>query len=162
MVISNDHKNVMEYDLYTQEIMYTQKMSDFFSTAEIVTGCIFKMEDNSFSWKYKIELNKQYGKFGDLMNFLLDYLVEDENDKICTNDFTGRHLLDRICNDLIWRTIEQSRMNAQLVSLATTLNGGNNTMNIITAESSKKIEVSYTTIADTLTMHYPIEESNLN
>jgi hypothetical protein len=38
---------------------YTQEMSDFLSTAEIVTGCIFKMEDNSFSWMYEIELNKQ-------------------------------------------------------------------------------------------------------
>jgi hypothetical protein len=118
------------------------------------------MEDNSFSWMYKIKLNKQYRKFGDLMNFLLDCLVEDENDKICINNFTGRHLLDRISNDLIWRTIEQSRMNAQLASLASALNGGNNTMDV-TAESSKKIEVSYTTIADTLTMHYPIKESNL-
>ncbi len=42
----------MEYDIYTQE------MSDFFSTTEIVTGCIFKMEDNSFSWMYEVELNK--------------------------------------------------------------------------------------------------------
>ncbi len=33
----------MEYDIYTQE------MSDLFSTAKIVTGCFFKMEDNSFS-----------------------------------------------------------------------------------------------------------------
>jgi hypothetical protein len=49
--------------------IYTQEMSDFFSTAEIVTGCIFKMEDNSFSWMYEIELNKQYKIFGDLMNF---------------------------------------------------------------------------------------------
>jgi hypothetical protein len=40
--------------------IYTQEMNDFFSTAKIVTGCIFKMEDNSFSWMYEIELNKQY------------------------------------------------------------------------------------------------------
>jgi hypothetical protein len=92
------------------------------------------MEDNSFFWIYEIELNKQYRKFGDLMNFLLGCLVEDENDKICINNFTGGHLLDRIFNDLIWRTIEQSRMNAQLVSLGSALNGGNNNMNI-TAES---------------------------
>ncbi len=46
----------MKYDIYTQE------MSDFFSTVEIVTGCIFKMEDNSFSWMNEIELNKQYEK----------------------------------------------------------------------------------------------------
>jgi hypothetical protein len=62
-VISKVHKNVMDGGIYTQE------MSDFFSGAEIVTGCIFKMEANSFSWIYEIELNKQYGKFGDLMNF---------------------------------------------------------------------------------------------
>ncbi len=43
--------------------IYTQEMSDFFSTAEIVTGCIFKMEDDSFSWMYEIELNKQYRKY---------------------------------------------------------------------------------------------------
>jgi hypothetical protein len=36
---------------------YTQEMIDFFSTAKIVTGCMFKMEDNSFSWMYVIELN---------------------------------------------------------------------------------------------------------
>ncbi len=52
-VISKVYKNVMEYDIYTQE------MSDFFTTAEIVTGCIFKMEENSFFWIYEIELNKQ-------------------------------------------------------------------------------------------------------
>jgi hypothetical protein len=92
------HKNVtddeMEYDIHTQE------MSDFFSTAEIVTGCIFKMEDNSFSWIYEIELNKQYRKFGDLMNFLLDCLVEDENDEICMFDFTNRYLPGRIFSDI--------------------------------------------------------------
>ncbi len=80
----------MDDDIYTQEMTY------FFSTAKIVTGCIFKMEDNSFSWMYEIELNKQYGKFGDLMNFLLDCLVEDENDEICMFDFTNGHLPDRI------------------------------------------------------------------
>ena len=42
------------------DYMYTQEMSDFVSTAEKVTGCILKMEDNSFSWMYEIELNKQY------------------------------------------------------------------------------------------------------
>ncbi len=31
----------------------------------------------------------------------------------------------------------------------------------VRTENSKKIEVTYTTIEDTLTMHYPIEERNL-
>ncbi len=42
--------------------IYTQEMSDFFSTVEIVNGCIIKMEDNSFTWMYEIELNNQYKK----------------------------------------------------------------------------------------------------
>jgi hypothetical protein len=42
--------------------IYTHKMSDFFHTTEIITGCIFKMEGNSFSWMYEIEFNKQYKK----------------------------------------------------------------------------------------------------
>ncbi len=82
--------------------MYTQKMSDFFSIAKIVTGCIFKMEDNSFSWMNEIELNKQYGNFGDLMQFLLDCLVEDENDEICMFDFTKGCLENRISSDIKW------------------------------------------------------------
>ncbi len=141
--------------------IYTQEMSDFFSTAEIVTGCIFKMEDNSFSWMYEIELNKHYGKFGDLMNFLLDCLVEDKNDEICMFDFTYRRLQDRISSDIKLVSFKQSRVNAELVSLAMALNGDKETV-FLRTENSKKIEVTYMTIADTLTLHYPIEERNLN
>ncbi len=118
--------------------IYTQKMSDFFSTAEIVTGCIFKMEDNSFSWMYEIELNKQYRKFGDLMNFLLDCLVVDENDEICMFDFTNGYLPDRISSDITWTKIEQTRANAELVSLARALNGDKETV-FLRTENSKKI-----------------------
>jgi hypothetical protein len=64
---SKVHKNVTDDEM--DDDICTQEMSEFFSTAKRVTGCIFKMEDNSFSWVYEIELNKQYGKFGDLMNF---------------------------------------------------------------------------------------------
>jgi hypothetical protein len=94
------------------------------------------------------------------MNFLLDCLVEDENDEICMFDLSYRHLLDRISNGVTLRTIEQSRVNAELVSLARALNGGKETT-IVRAENSKKIEVTYTTIVDTLTMHYSIEERKL-
>jgi hypothetical protein len=68
-------------------------------------------------------------------------------------------LLDRISSGVTWRTNEQSRVNAELVSLASTLNGDKETM--FRTENSKKIEVTYTTIADTLMMHYPIEERKL-
>jgi hypothetical protein len=94
------------------------------------------------------------------MNCLLDCLVEDENDEICMFNFTNRYLPGRIFSDITWTIIEQSRVNTELVSLASALNGGKETM-IITAENSKKIEVTYTTIAYTLRMHYPIEERKL-
>ncbi len=68
-------------------------------------------------------------------------------------------MLDRISSGVTWRTNEQSRVNAELVSLASTLNGDKETM--FRTENSKKIEVTYTTIADTLMMHYPIEERKL-
>ena len=56
--------------------------------------------------------------------------------------------------------IKQSRANAELVSLARALNGDKETV-FHKTENSKKIEVTYTAIADTLLMHYPIEERNL-
>ncbi len=40
--------------------MNTCEMCDFFSTTKLVSGCIYKMEQNSFSWMYEIELNIQY------------------------------------------------------------------------------------------------------
>ncbi len=153
----NVHKSVTDDEM--DDDIFAQEMSYFFSTTGIVTGCIFKIEDNSFSWIYEIKLNKQCRKFGDLMNFLLDCLVEDENDDICMFDFTYG-LLDRISSEITWTIIDQSRMNAELVSLARALNGDKEAV-FLRTESSKKIEVTYTTIADTLTMHYPIEERKL-
>jgi hypothetical protein len=81
------------------------------------------MEDNSFSWIYEIELNKQYRKFGDLMNFLLDCLVEDENDEICMFDFTNGRLQGRLSCDITWVSFKQSMENSELVSLTKALNG---------------------------------------
>jgi hypothetical protein len=117
----------------------------------------FKMEDNSFSWMYEIKHNKQYKKIGGLMNFLLDCLVEDENDEICMFDFTNGHLQDKFLSDIKWVTFKQTRANAELVSLAMALNSEKKTL-FLRTENSKKIEVTYTTFEDTLTMHYPIEE----
>jgi hypothetical protein len=91
-------KNVTDDEM--DDDMYTHEMSDFFSTTKLVTECIFKMKGNSFSWMYEIELNKQYRKFGGLVNFLLDCSVEDENDEICMLDFTNRHLQDKISSDI--------------------------------------------------------------
>ncbi len=98
-------------------------MSDFFSTAKLVTGCIFKIEGNSFSWIYEIELNKQYKKIGGLMNFLLACLVEDVNDEICILDYTNGHLQQKFPSDIEWATFKETRANAELVCLAKALNG---------------------------------------
>jgi hypothetical protein len=84
------------------------------------------MEGNSFSWMYEIELNKQYKKFGGLMDFLLDCLIEDENDKICMYDSTTGHLQDKFSSDIKWETFKQTRANTELVSLAMALNSEKN------------------------------------
>jgi hypothetical protein len=121
---SKVQKNVTDDEMDND--IYTHEMSDFFSTAKIVTGCNVKMEGNSFSWMYEIELNKQYKRFGDLMNFLLDCLIEDENDEICMFNFTNRQLQDKCSSDIKLVTFKLTRANAELVSLATALNSEKN------------------------------------
>jgi hypothetical protein len=54
-------------------------------------------------------------------------------------------------------SFKKSMENTELVSIAMALNGDKETV-FLRTENSKKIEVTYTTIADTLTIHYPIEE----
>jgi hypothetical protein len=46
----------MDDDFTTQEINY------YFSSSEFVSGCIFKKEQNSFTWIHEIELNGLYEK----------------------------------------------------------------------------------------------------
>ncbi len=87
-------------------------------------------------------------------------MVEDENDEICMFDFTNGRLQDKISSDIKWKTFKQTRANAELVSLAMALNGDKHFV-FLRTENSKKIEVTYTTIQDTLTMHYPIEQRYL-
>jgi hypothetical protein len=57
-------------------------------------------------------------------------------------EFTYRHLVDKISSDITWTTVKQSRVNAELVSLARALNGDKETM-FLSTERSKKIEVTY-------------------
>jgi hypothetical protein len=113
-VINLNVKKTVKDDEMDDDI-YIHEMSDFFSTAQIVTGCIFKMEGNSFSWLYEIELNKKYKKVGDLINYLLDCLIEDENDEIYMFDFTNRYLQDKFSCDIKWVTFKQTRANVELV-----------------------------------------------
>jgi hypothetical protein len=81
------------------------------------------MEQNSFSWIYKIELIIQYKKIGGLMIFHLDCLAEDVNDKICMFGCTNGHLRQKCPSDLEWTTLKETRANTDLVSLAKALNG---------------------------------------
>ncbi len=75
--------------------------------------------------------------------------------------FVCSTLLIDICNTnfpVTWNG-EQTRANVELVSLAMALNDEKQIL-FFRTENLKKIEVSYMTIEDTLTMHYPIEERN--
>ncbi len=61
-----------------------------------------------------------------MINFLLGYSIEDENDEICMYDFTTGHLQDKFFSDIKWVTFKQTRANAELVSLAMALNSEKN------------------------------------
>ncbi len=75
----NDDK--MDDDFTTQEI------NDYFSSPEFVSGCIFKKEQNSFTWKKLIELNRLYKKIGGLMDFLLDSALDKVKDNMTLYDY---------------------------------------------------------------------------
>ncbi len=75
-------------------------------------------------------------------------------------NFNNGHLQDKFSSDINWTTFKQTRVNAELVSLAMALNG-DNWIVFLRIEKSKKIEVTYMTIENTFIMHYPIEERNL-
>jgi hypothetical protein len=48
------HDDKMDNDFTTEEI------NNYFSSSEFVSGCIFKKEQNSFTWIHEIELNGLY------------------------------------------------------------------------------------------------------
>jgi hypothetical protein len=60
----------------------TQETNNYFSSSEIVSGCIFEKEQNLLTWIHEIELNGLYGKFGGLMSFLLDRALDKVNDEM--------------------------------------------------------------------------------
>ncbi len=64
-------------------------------------------------------------KFGGLMNFLLDCSLEDVNDEILIFNYTNGHLRHKFSSDIEWATFEETRANAELVSLAKALKSEN-------------------------------------
>jgi hypothetical protein len=60
----------------------TEEINKYLSSSDFVSVCIFKKEQNSFTWIHEIELNGLYKKIGGSMNFLLDCALAKVNDKI--------------------------------------------------------------------------------
>ncbi len=77
-------------------ILPLKKINGYFSSSEFVSGCIFKKEQNSFTWIHEVELNGLYEKFGGLMNFLLDCVLDKMNDKICLYDYSIGQLTNKL------------------------------------------------------------------
>ncbi len=67
----------------------TQEINNYFSSSEFVSGCIFKKEQNSFTWIHEIELIGLYKIFGRLMNFLLDCVLDKVNDEMSLQDYSN-------------------------------------------------------------------------
>ena len=74
----------------------TQKINDYFSSSEFVSGCILKKEQNSFTLIHEIELNGLYEKFGGLMNFLLDCALDKVNDEMSLYNYSNRQLTKKL------------------------------------------------------------------
>jgi hypothetical protein len=80
------------YDDKMDNDFTTQEVDNYFSSSEFVSGCIFKKEQNSFTWIHEIELNGLYKTIGGLMNFLLDCALDKVNDKMSLYDYSNDQL----------------------------------------------------------------------
>jgi hypothetical protein len=102
----------------------TQEINNYFYSSEFVSGCIFKKEQNSFTWIHEIELNGLYEKFGGLMNFLLDCALDKVNDKMSLYIYSNGQLANKL-PDIGFMVLKSTRMslNYEIPDVAKALYG---------------------------------------
>jgi hypothetical protein len=149
--VNNDK---MDNDFTTQEI------KDYFSSSEFVSGCIFKKEQNSFTWIHEIELNGLYKKIGGLMNFLLDCALDKVNDKMSLYGYSNGQLANKLPN-IEFTVLKSTRtsLNTDIADVAKALHGEKT--GFLKAKVSHKFEVHFETIENLLKDQYLISEINL-
>jgi hypothetical protein len=60
IIINVEEMETIHEKVYNDEMdndFTTQEINNHFSSSEFVSGCIFKKEQNSFTWIHEIELN---------------------------------------------------------------------------------------------------------
>ncbi len=144
----------MEDDFTTQEI------NDYFSSSEFVSGCFFKKEQNSFTWIHEIELNGLYKKFGGLINFLLDCVLDKVNDKMSTYNYSNGQLANK-SPDIYFMVLTSTRtsLNNEIAHVAKALHGEHTAF--LKAKVCHDFEVRFETIENLLKDQYLVSEINL-
>jgi hypothetical protein len=67
IIINVEELGTINKEVYDDKIdndFTTKEINSYFSSFEFVSGCIFKKEQNSFTWIHEIELKGLYGKIG--------------------------------------------------------------------------------------------------
>jgi hypothetical protein len=135
-------------------------MNNYFSSSELVSGCIFKKEQNSFTWIHEIELNGLYNFFCGLMNFLLDCVLDKVNDEMSLYNYDIGQLTNKL-PDIGFMVLKSTRtsLNNKIADFAKALHGEKTTF--FKAKVSHNFEVSFETIENLLKDQYLISEINL-
>jgi hypothetical protein len=138
----------------------TQEINNCFSSSEFVSGCIFKKEQNSFTWIHEIELNGLYKIFGGLMNFLLDCALDKVNDKMSLYDYSKGQLANKL-PDIEFTVLKSTRssLNTEIIDVAKALHGEKTAF--LKAKISHNFEVHFETFEKLLKDHYLVSEINL-
>ncbi len=102
----------------------TQETNNYFSSSEFLSGCIFKKEQNSFTWIHEIELNGLYKKIGGLRNFLFYCALDKVNDKMSLYNYSNGQLTNKL-PDIEFTVLKPTRMslNTEIANVAKALHG---------------------------------------
>ncbi len=138
----------------------TQEISNYFSSSEFVSQCIFNKEQKSFTWIHEIELNGLYKTFGGLMNFLLDCAFDKVNDEMSLYNYSNRQLAKKL-PDIDFMVLKSTRTNfkKEIADVTKALQGEKTAF--LKAKVSHNFKVHFETIKNLLKDQYLISEINL-
>ncbi len=138
----------------------TQEINSYFSSFVFVSGCIFKKEQNLFTWIHEIELNGLYKKNHGLMNFLMDCALDKVNDKMSLYDYSNGQLTNKL-PDIKFTVLTPTRtsLDTEIADVAKALHGEKTAF--LKAKVSHDFKVHFETIEKLLKDHYLISDFNL-
>jgi hypothetical protein len=134
----------------------TQEINNYFSSSEFVSGCIFKKEQNSFTWIHEIELIGLYKTFGGLMNFRLDCALDKVNDEMSLQDYSNWQLANKL-PDIGFMVLQSTRtsLNNEIADFVKALHGEKTTF------FKAKVSHNFMVLLEKVTTNVQICDRNL-